>query len=157
MQDADKILEALRPAHLPAAEFGLTFGDLALPIALGLLAAILVAVLWPTRIKGGRRVSLSVMQELERSRALPAEEARLAQARLLRRVVAARDGESAATLKGLDFAAHLDKSFGTDFFTSGPGRSLTLSLYEPPPPAANTNDADAVGKGLEGLFRRLRA
>ena len=95
LPDTAKILEALRPAHLPpAAAFG--WADLALPIALGLLLAMVVALAWPRRIKGRRRVSLKVLGELRAARALPPAEAILAEARLLRRFVALRDGADAA-------------------------------------------------------------
>lgn len=159
MQDADKILEALRPAHLPPVSAAISFADLALPVAIGLLFALLVALVWPRRIKGRRRMARRALDELRRARALPPEEARLAQARLLRRVVERRDGAAAAGLSGAAFAAHLDRSFATDFFSKGPGRSLTLSLYEP----ANGNapqakqEADEVASGLERLFVKLRA
>ena len=153
LPDTAKILEALRPAHLPpAAAFG--WADLALPIALGLLLALVVALAWPRRIKGRRRVSLTMLGELQAARALPPAEAILAEARLLRRFVALRDGAEAARLDGEAYAAHLDRRFATDFFTAGPGQRL-VALYAPADP--NAAQAEAVGQGLENLFGGVRA
>ncbi|KQT50937.1 hypothetical protein ASG43_06725 [Aureimonas sp. Leaf454] len=153
MQDADKILEALRPAHLPPAALGFGFGDVALPVAIGLLLALLAALAWPRRIRGRARVSASALAELRRARALPPAEAQLVQARLLRRVVAAQDGKAAAELRGDAFAAHLDRSFSTDFFTTGAGRSLATGLYAPDDAGA----AEAVSVQLERLFAGVKA
>ena len=153
LPDTAKILEALRPAHLPpAAAFG--WADLMLPVALGLLLALLVALLWPRRIKGRRRVSLRVLSELEAARALPPADAILAEARLVRRFVALRDGAAAARLEGEAYAAHLDQRFGTDFFTAGVGRRL-IALYAPGTP--DRAEADAVGQGLKNLLGGVRA
>lgn len=153
LPDTAKILEALRPAHLPpAGAFG--WADLALPIALGLLLALTVALLWPRRIKGRRRVSLTVLSELRAARALPPADAIVAEARLVRRFVALRDGADAARLKDDAYAAHLDQRFGTDFFTAGAGRRLVV-LYAPGAPDAE--EAEAVGRGLENLFGGVRA
>ncbi|BDA85635.1 hypothetical protein Sa4125_31770 [Aureimonas sp. SA4125] len=152
MQDADKILAALRPPHLPPAASALTLGDLALPIALGLLLALVVALLWPTRIKGRRRVRMNVLAELAAARSLPPEAAVVAEARLLRKMVVARDG-TAAALAGPDFATACDRQFGTDFFTAGPGRRLTTALYAP----GGASEAEDIGAGLESLFRGIRA
>ena len=152
MQDVDKILAALRPPHLPPAAAGLTLGDLALPIAIGLLLALLVALLWPRRIKGRRRVRTNVLAELAAARTLPPEAAVVAEARLLRRVVSARDS-AAATLAGPDFAAACDRAFATDFFSAGAGKSLTTGLYAP----NNAAEAETIGAGLESLFRGIRA
>ena len=153
LPDTAKILEALRPAHLPpAAAFG--WADLALPIALGLLLALVVALVWPRRIKGRRRVSLTMLGELQAARALPPAEAILAEARLLRRFVALRDGEAAARLIGADYAAHLDQRFATTFFTAGAGSRL-VALYAPGAP--NPAVAEEVGQGLENLFGGVRA
>ena len=153
LPDTAKILEALRPAHLPpAAAFG--WADLALPVALGLLLALVVAFAWPRRIKGRRRVSLKVLGELQAARALPPAEAILAEARLLRRFVALRDGAEAARLEGAAYAAHLDRRFQTDFFTNGAGRRL-VALYAPAP--SDALEAEAVGRGLENLIGGVRA
>ena len=148
-----KILDALRPAHLPPAA-AFTAADLLLPVALGLLLAVVVALAWPRPIRGRRRVSLRVLGELAAARALPPQEALVAEARLVRRFVALRDGEAAARLDGEAYAAHLDRRFGTTFFTAGPGRRL-VSLYAPAEP--DTAEAEAVGQGLAELFGRVRA
>ena len=153
MPDADKILEALRPAHLPPAALDFGPGDVALPIALGLLLAVLVSLAWPRLIRGRSRVSVSALAELRRARALPPAEARIVQARLLRRVVAARDGRPAASLRGAEFAAHRDRSFATDFFTAGAGRRLVTGLYEP----GEVDAADTISEPLERLFSGVRA
>lgn len=153
MPDADKILEALRPAHLPPAPGGFSLGDVALPVAIGLLLALAVALLWPRRIPGRARVAASALAELKRARTLPPAEARIVQARLLRRVVAARDGRAAARLNGEAFAAHLDRSFATDFFTAGAGRGLASGLYEP----GAADAPGAVSDRLEALFSGVRA
>lgn len=153
MPDADKILEALRPAHLPQAGGGFGLGDIVLPVAIGLLLAMLVALLWPRRIPGRARIAASAVAELKRARNLPPAEARIVQARLLRRVVAARDGREAARLTGAAFAAHLDRSFATDFFTSGAGRALVSGLYEPVDPQATVDTSER----LEALFAAVRA
>ena len=153
LPDTAKILEALRPAHLPpAAVFG--WADVALPIALGLLLALVVALLWPRRIKGKRRLALKVLGELRAARALPPPEAILAEARLLRRFVALRDGPAAARLDGAAYAVHLDQQFATDFFTAGAGRWL-VALYTPDQPDAA--EADQVARGLEMLLGGVRA
>ncbi|KQT52793.1 MULTISPECIES: DUF4381 family protein [unclassified Aureimonas] len=153
MPDADKILEALRPAHLPPAAANLSLGDVALPVAIGLLLALLVALLWPRRIPGRARVAASALAELKRAKTLPPAEARIVQVRLLRRVVAARDGREAALLNGEAFAAHLDRSFATDFFTAGPGRALVCGLYEP----GTAEARGTVSERLEALFSGVRA
>ncbi|WP_292512026.1 DUF4381 family protein [Methylobacterium sp.] len=145
-------LENLRGIHLPTGSAGAVQGEIALAIALGFLAALLVAAIawWRRRRSASlRRIALD---ELAAARGLPAEARLVAQARLLRRLVRTMRGEGAADAKGAEWSATLDRIFATTFFSQGAGRVLGEGLYrrEPADPAA-------IDAELGRLLTRIKA
>ncbi|MEH3145985.1 MAG: DUF4381 family protein [Methylobacterium frigidaeris] len=99
---------------------------------------------WPLR--------RAMLAELDAASGRPAADRLLAQARILDRVARAvprpRDGAAPSGR-----AEILDRHFGTDFFTAGPGRALAHGLYARPA----AGDADAIEAGLRPFLARLRA
>ena len=77
----------------------------------------------------------------------------IAQARLLRRLTRTLAGDEAASAKGSDWAAILDRLLATDFFGKGAGATVTEGLYRRPAPA----DPDLIDAELGRLFARIRA
>ena len=83
---------------------------------------------------------------------MPAERL-AAQAQLLRRLVRALSGDSAARAQDGAWLGVLDRTFSTTFFTSGAGRVFGDGLYRPGADA----DVEALDHSLSSLIAALRA
>lgn len=132
MPSAHETLAALRPLHSPM-DPALGLGDLFLSMALGLAVALIVAELWTLLRKRRTSIRRSALDELASSRTLSSEARLISQAKLLRNIVRALEGDAAARLHGDAWLAQMDATFATEFFTSGDGRAFGESLYRPVP------------------------
>ncbi|TNC11383.1 DUF4381 family protein [Methylobacterium terricola] len=141
MPCCDEALAGLRGLHAPP-DPGLVRLDMLAAIGAGLALAALAAWLLPRW--RGRPIRRAALAELAAARDLPPGERQVALARLSRRL---------ARSLGVEGAAGLDARLGTDFFRTGPGRTLTEHLYAPGP----APDLAAAEAGLARLVARLRA
>ncbi|MGX5774066.1 DUF4381 family protein [Methylorubrum zatmanii] len=146
-------LSALRGLHLPTGGGGAVQPEMVAAIALGFGLALLVGLIRLVRARRGLSLRRTLLRELTRAEALEPEARRVAQARLLRRVVRTLKGEEAAGARGSAWAATLDDTFATDFFRNGPGRVFADDLYRRP----TATDPGAVDAGLGRLFSQIRA
>lgn len=144
-------LSALRGLHLPAAQGGLQ-SEVVTSIVLGFLAALLVGAYRLLRARMSASVRRAALAELKRAAALDPENRRVAQARLLRRLVGTLRGQDAASGKGQAWAGTLDQTFATDFFSRGAGSVLVEGLYRRP----GSVDATAIDTELARLLGRIR-
>ncbi len=83
------------------------------------------------------------LRELALARGLAPEPRRVAQARLLRRLVRTLKGEEAARARGPAWAETLDATFATDFFRNGPGRPSPRVCIGVPVPSTRTRSIAA--------------
>jgi len=147
------VLAGLRDIRMPSAGSSDILPDVAAAFALGLLAAILLALL--ARLVARRPQSLrqAALAELARARALAPDERLFAQARLLQRLSGALGAREALDAPGGHWPAELDRRLGTDFFTHGAGRDLRENLYKP----GSALDPDRLDADLVRLLRRIRS
>ncbi|WP_375409068.1 DUF4381 family protein [uncultured Methylobacterium sp.] len=145
-------LEQLRGLHLPAGSAGGLQGEIALAVALGFLAALLVGLVrwWQRRARAS--VRRSALNELAATRQLPPQARLVAQARLLRRLVRTLQGDAAADAKGEAWSAVLDRLFTTTYFSRGAGRVLGEGLYR-----REAADPAAIDAELGRLFTQIKA
>jgi hypothetical protein len=148
MADAAQLMDGLRPLHITS---GI---DQATPVVamalLGCAAALACAFAlgpWLIRRRALRRFA---HRELAATRALPQEARLVAQATLLRRIVAQLNAGSAQE-QGEIWLARLDRAFSTRFFTQQAGQTFGDALYRPP---ANA-DVDALDEALQRHFARI--
>ncbi len=148
MADAAHLLDGLRPLHIASGR------DSAAPVlvmaSLGCAAALVCAFTlgpWLIRRRALRRFAL---EELAATRPLPEDARLVAQAALLRRVVAQSDA-AAAQVHGDAWLTHLDRMFSTRFFSQGGGRAFGDALYRPP----GDLDVDTLDGALHRLFSRI--
>lgn len=146
-------LSALRGLHLPTGGTSAVQPEMVAALALGFGLALLVGLIRVLRARRGASLRRAALQELARAARLDPEARRVAQARLLRRVVRTLKGEEAARARGPAWAATLDATFGTDFFRSGPGRAFADDLYRRPA----ADDSAAIDAGLGRLLTQIRA
>ena len=146
-------LSALRGLHLPTGGTGAVQPEMVAAIALGFGLALLVGGIRLLRARRGASLRRAALRELARAARLEPEARRVAQARLLRRVVRTLKGEEAARARGPAWAAMLDATFGTDFFRTGPGRAFADDLYRRP----TSVDSAAIDAGLGRLLTQIRA
>ncbi|CAO4138325.1 hypothetical protein LPLAFNJD_LOCUS149 [Methylorubrum aminovorans] len=146
-------LSALRGLHLPTGGTGAVQPEMVAAIALGFGLALLVGGIRLLRARRGASLRRAALRELARAARLEPEARRVAQARLLRRVVRTLKGEEAARARGPAWAATLDATFGTDFFRTGPGRAFADDLYRRPASV----DSAAIDAGLGRLLTQIRA
>ncbi|MFD1356229.1 DUF4381 family protein [Methylorubrum suomiense] len=146
-------LSALRGLHLPSGGGGVVQPEVVAAIALGFGLALLVGLIRILRARRGASVRRAALRELALARGLAPEPRRVAQARLLRRLVRTLKGEAAARARGAAWAETLDATFATDFFRNGPGQAFTEGLYRRP----GSIDPDAIDSGLTRLLSRIRA
>lgn len=144
-------LDQLRGLHLPA-EAGGTQGAVMLAIALGFTAALALGLLRHLATRRRASVRRAALAELAAAGALPPEQRRVAQARLLRRLARTLQGDAVADRQGAAWGAALDRLFATTFFTTGPGRTFTEGLYQ-----RGTPDPGPVDAELARLFARIGA
>ena len=149
MPDVGQLLQSLHPMReppppSPVAPFLLTLG-------VGVAVAAIGFVAW--RRARLRRAGLrrSAAQALAASRGLAPAERLAAQAHLLRRLVRARLGETAAAAQGEGWLAALDRAFATTFFTDGAGRAYADALYR----RGGAGDVEALDRSLVGLIAHL--
>ena len=150
--DAPLSLEALRPLHLPTGG-GAVSGAVVAAIATGFAAALLVGLVRWLRARRHASVRRAALDALALTTALEPEARRVAQARLLRRLVRTLDGEAAAAERGEAWGRTLDRVFATGFFGAGAGRVLVDGLYRRPEPG----DAAVLDAELARLFSTIRA
>jgi hypothetical protein len=150
--DVAPSLDQLRGLHLPGGAAGVLQGEVVAAACLGFLAALLVGLARYLRGRARAGLRRAALAELARSRGLDPEARRVAQARLLRRLVRSLGGDAGIRADGADWGGRLDALFRTDFFTRGAGRALTEGLYRRESP-----DLDAVEAELGRLIGRLRA
>ncbi|KQQ12246.1 conserved protein of unknown function [Methylorubrum extorquens] len=146
-------LSTLRGLHLPTGGNSAVQPEMVAALALGFSLALLVGLIRLVRARRGASVRRSALRELALAQSLEPEARRVAQARLLRRVVRTLKGEAAAGTSGTAWAATLDTTFATDFFRSGPGRVFADDLYRRP----KTIDPAAIDAGLGRLLSQIRA
>ncbi len=146
-------LTALRPLHLPTGGGGAVQPEVVAAIAVGFGLALLVGLIRISRARLGASVRRAALRELALAQNFPPEPRRVAQARLLRRLVRTLKGEEAARARGPAWAETLDATFATDFFRSGPGQALTDGLYRRP----GSTDSEKIDDGLTRLLSRIRA
>jgi hypothetical protein len=127
------------------------WAGLALALAIGLAAALLVEVAAAAWRKRRRSVRQAALANLAKARELPAAEQAIAHAKLLRRLVRTLEGEAAARRHGEAWAAQLDRSFKTTFFSEGAGRHYVDGLYR----GGASPDVAALDRALEMLFGRI--
>lgn len=146
-------LSALRGLHLPTGGSSAVQPEIIAALALGFALALLVGGLRLLRARRGASVRRAALRELSLASGLEPEARRVAQARLLRRVVRTLRGEEAARARGPAWAETLDATFATDFFRKGPGRVFGEDLYRRPAPV----EPAAIDAGLGRLFSQIRA
>lgn len=146
-------LSALRGLHLPTGGGGAVNPEMVAAIALGFALALLVGGLRLLRARRGASVRRAALRELALASRLEPEARRVAQARLLRRVVRTLRGEEAARARGPAWAETLDATFGTDFFRNGAGRAFADDLYRRP----GSGDPAGIDAGLTRLVAKIRA
>ncbi len=145
-------LASLRDLHLPTGGGGLVQGEILAAIASGFAAALLFGLFRLLRARLRDTTRRAALRELALANALEPGERRVAQARLLRRVVRTVSGDGAAVSQGADWAACLDRTFATRFFSEGAGRILVDGLYRRPSEA----DTAAIDAELGRLFARIK-
>ncbi|SFG42035.1 protein of unknown function [Methylobacterium gossipiicola] len=150
--DAPASLDQLRGLHLPADAAGAAQGPVVLAMVLGFTAALLVGLVRVLRAR--QRVSLRrvALRELADANTLPPGPRRVAQARLLRRLVRTLRGDAAASAQGAAWAATLDGLFATDFFTKDAGRTFADGLYR-----REASEPGSVDAELVRLMQRIGA
>ncbi|UYW27029.1 DUF4381 domain-containing protein [Methylorubrum extorquens] len=146
-------LSTLRGLHLPTGGNSAVQPEMVAALAFGFSLALLVGLIRLVRARRGASVRRAALRELASAQNLEPEARRVAQARLLRRVVRTLKGEAAAGTSGAAWAATLDTTFATDFFRSGPGRVFADDLYRRP----KSVDPAAIDAGLGRLLSQIRA
>ena len=146
-------LSTLRGIHLPTGGGSALQGEVVAAIALGFAAALLVGLLRLLRARMQASTRRAALRELALAHNLDPETRRVAQARLLRRVVRTLRGDEAAASRGATWARELDGTFATDFFSRGAGQALVEGLYRRP----QASDAAVIDAELSRLFSKLRA
>src|SRR6516164_8073418 len=106
----------LRGLHLPSEPLTIGTADIALAIAAGLAAALVIGSLLGLLVRRRRSVRSTALDKLARIGGLAPGERLLAQATLLRRLVRTLDGAAAARRQGEAWLEQLDRSFRTAFF-----------------------------------------
>ena len=147
MPPADE-LEGLRGLHLPPLDAPF-WSDVWLAVALGLVFALAASLLIRRLARPRPALRASALAAFDDALALPPPERRAAQAAILRRVARARLGDDAASATGRDWAATLDRLFGGDLFSAGPGRVFVDGLY--------ARDAAPADGELDARLRLLLA
>lgn len=146
-------LSALRGLHLPTGGSGAVQPEMVAALALGFGLALLIGLIRLIQARRGASVRRAALRELALAKHLESEARRVAQARLLRRLVRTLKGEEAARARGPAWAETLDATFATDFFRSGPGRAFADDLYRRP----EAVDPAVLDTGLGRLFTQIRA
>ncbi|MBB2963163.1 DUF4381 domain-containing protein [Methylobacterium sp. R2-1] len=151
-------LSALRGLHLPTGGNSAVQPEMVAAIVLGFALALLVGLIRLLRARRGASLRRAALRELALASQLEPEARRVAQARLLRRVVRTLKGEEAARTRGPAWAATLDTTFATDFFRNGPGRVFADDLYRRPKSVDPTAvDPAAIDAGLGRMLSQIRA
>ena len=149
-------LSGLRGLHLPTGGGGWVRDELAFAVGLGIAFGLLFALLVGLGrfLRDRRRASIrhAALNELVRARSLDPDIRVVAQARLLRRVVRTVAGDTDASTQGSAWAATLDRTFATTFFSQGAGHALIDGLYRRPQPV----DSAIVDAELERLLARIK-
>lgn len=149
MPDATQLLKDLRPLHAAAVV------DDAMPLVvmslLGCAAALSLHFFFIPWLKRRRILRVSALNKLAKTRTLPSEERLAAQAAILRSLVKALSGSSAAHARGAQWLDSLDATFSTRFFSSEQGQVFSDPLYRP----STAFDIEAIDRALAGFFTRI--
>lgn len=145
-------LASLRELHLPTGGGGIVQGEILAAIALGFAAALFFGAFRLVRARMRDTIRRAALRELASANAREPGERRVAQARLLRRVVRTLSGDADAAARGSDWAAVLDRTFATRFFSEGAGRALVEGMYRRP----TEPDTAAIDAELGRLFSRIK-
>lgn len=153
--DVAQLLQSLHPMREPPPPSPVE--PFLLTLVLGFCVAIVGLVVW--RQVRRRRAGLrrSAEAALAATRGLAPPERFAAQARLLRRLVRAQSGETAARAHGEGWLAALDGTFATTFFTSGAGRAYADTLYRRDGAGRDPRQVDALDRSLADFIARLGA
>lgn len=116
-------------------------------LAVGIAGAAVLLLLLRRARRQRRALRLAAETALAASRRLSPPERLAAQAQLLRGLVRAQLGDTAARLQGAAWLGTLDRLFGTTFFTQGEGRAYGDALYR--------RGSDGVAEALDGALARL--
>ena len=149
MADVAQLLQSLHPMREPPPPSPIA--PYLVTLAIGIVAAAIAFVVWRQARRRRAGIRRAAGLALAATRTLAPPERLAAQARLLRRLVRARDGEIAARAQGEGWLASLDRTFATDFFTSGAGRAYADSLYR----RDDAVDVEALDSSLAELVARL--
>lgn len=147
MPDPSSVAERLRPLHPPPPD---GIAEAAIMALLGCVLATAAALLWRYLQARRRPLRRAALASLAASRALPAPDRLAAQARLLRNLACALDGDAHA-LHGDAWLAHLDAILDTRLFSEGPGRAFGDALYR----RRDDDPAEALDRELARLLARL--
>lgn len=145
-------LASLRELHLPTGGGGVLQGEILAAIALGFVTALLVGAIRLVRARMRDTIRQAAMHELAIANVREPGERRVAQARLLRRVVRTLSGDADSAARGADWAAVLDRTFATRFFSEGAGNTLVEGMYRRP----SESDTATIDAELGGLFSRIK-
>lgn len=125
MIDHTDLVERMRDIHYPPFKqdlYILLFAGAGIACAISITMAIIY-------YSKGRVSSISgALQSLDAARPLPSDERIVAYAHIIRTLVASLDGKD-LSLTGEEWLNKLDRTFKTDFFSSGNGRIFGDNLY----------------------------
>jgi hypothetical protein len=125
MIDHTDLVERMRDIHYPPFKqdlYILLFAGTGIACAISITMAIIY-------YSKGRVSSISgALQSLDAARPLPSDERIVAYAHIIRTLVASLDGKD-LSLTGEEWLNKLDRTFKTDFFSSGNGRIFGDNLY----------------------------
>jgi hypothetical protein len=147
-------LDALHAMRLPAPPAASLVETLALGVAAGAFAALLLAgalalfAAWRQRTAPSR----DALRKLDMARRLAPAERVCAHAAALRHYAATTVGSDTGHLQGPAWLGRLDELFATDFFTHGDGVVFGEALYRP----LKDTDVEAVETTLRRLLRHRR-
>lgn len=147
-------LDALHAMRLPSPPASSLVEMIALGVAAGAMAALLLAGAL-TLFAAWRRHSTpsrDALRRLDRARRLAPAERVCAHAAALRHYAVATGVADDGHLQGSAWLGRLDELFATDFFTRGEGAVFGEALYRP----LQGIDVDAVDMTLRRLLRRRR-
>jgi hypothetical protein len=147
--DATQLLKDLRPLHAVSA-----VSDAMPVIVMGLLgcaAALVLIFFFMPWLRRRRILRASALNKLAKTRTLPSAERLAAQAAILRSIVKALSGSTAAHARGAEWLDSLDATFSTRFFSSEQGQVFSDPLYR----SSTAFDIEAMDRALAAFFTRI--
>ncbi len=125
MIDHTDLVERMRDIHYPPFKQDLY---ILLSAGAGIACALCIAKAIVHYSKGRASCISRALQSLDAARPLPSDERIVAYAHIIRTLVASLDGKD-RSLTGEEWLNKLDRTFKTDFFSSGNGRIFGDNLY----------------------------